>query len=85
MERSNQYRTAVDNSKNFQCTKCMHRGTEPYPAVSFLHKFSNIESVSPLKLLKEELFCYHSREKLPQITLGIGVSLSHLARTGEIK
>jgi hypothetical protein len=36
-------------------------------------------------MLAEEFICYHSRSKLPEVSLGIGVSLSRLPRTGEIR
>ena len=36
-------------------------------------------------ILKEEFLCFHSRNKLPEVSLGVGVSLSRLPRTGEIR
>ena len=39
----------------------------------------------PKAMLAEEFLCYHSRSKLPEVSLGIGVSLSRLPRTGEIR
>lgn len=36
-------------------------------------------------MLGEEFLCYHSRCRLPEVSLGIGVSLSRLPRTGEIR
>ena len=37
------------------------------------------------QLLREELLCYHTKSDLDEGTLGIGVSLSRLPRTGEIR
>jgi len=37
------------------------------------------------QLLQEELVCFHTRLKLKETTLGIGVSISRLPRTGEIR
>jgi hypothetical protein len=36
-------------------------------------------------LLGEEFLCYHTRNVLPETSLGIGISLSRLPRTGEIR
>jgi hypothetical protein len=35
--------------------------------------------------LEEEFLCFHTRNRLAETTLGIGVSLSRLPRTGEIR
>jgi hypothetical protein len=40
---------------------------------------------SPDDLLAEELQCFHTKLKLRDATLGIGVSISRLPRTGEIR
>lgn len=40
---------------------------------------------SPEDLLNEELTCFHTRMRLKDSTLGIGVSISRLPRTGEIR
>ncbi len=37
------------------------------------------------ELLGEELVCFHTKAKLKESTLGIGVSISRLPRTGEIR
>lgn len=37
------------------------------------------------ELLMEELCCFHTKAKLKDSTLGIGVSISRLPRTGEIR
>ena len=39
----------------------------------------------PKKMLADELICYHSRNKMPEVSLGIGISMSRLPRTGEIR
>lgn len=40
---------------------------------------------TPKQLLAEELVDFHTKQKLKDNTLGIGVSLSRLPRTGEIR
>lgn len=39
----------------------------------------------PYTLLEEELVCFHSRLRLAETSLGVGVSISRLPRTGEIR
>jgi hypothetical protein len=39
----------------------------------------------PKQLLLDELICYHTKLNLNEQTLGIGVSLSRLPRTGELR
>lgn len=40
---------------------------------------------SPDELLSDELTCFHTKMKLKETSLGIGVSISRLPRTGEIR
>ena len=40
---------------------------------------------TPEELLAEELTCFHTKLRLRDATLGIGVSISRLPRTGEIR
>ncbi len=84
----NKYKKAVDLANEFKCTVCRHRGPiEPFPA---FNERENDESAfiilrDPKVMLAEEFNCYHSRCKLPEVSLGIGVSISRLPRTGEIR
>jgi hypothetical protein len=40
---------------------------------------------TPEELLAEELVCFHTKNRIRDATLGIGVSISRLPRTGEIR
>jgi hypothetical protein len=40
---------------------------------------------SPDELLRDELICFHTKMKLKESTLGIGVTINRLPRTGEIR
>jgi len=40
---------------------------------------------SPDELLRDELVCFHTKMKLKESTLGIGVTINRLPRTGEIR
>ena len=87
-EATNKYLKAVNDANAFKCDFCRHRGPiEPYPA--FNEKADNDEAFIELRdaktLLKEEFLCYHTRNRLPEVPLGIGVSLSRLPRTGELR
>jgi ubiquitin-protein ligase len=71
----------------FKCSQCKHNGSSnPYPPFP---KISN-ENV---KLTKEqyrqekknEICCYHRKTNFEEGPLGIGISISKIPRTGEIK
>lgn len=87
-DETNKYKKAVDLANEYQCEVCRHRGPiEAYPPFPIVE---NIEAAftilrDPKVVLKEEFLCYHSRAKLPEVALGIGVSMSRLPRTGEIR
>jgi len=78
----------VDEANAYKCEVCRHRGPiEPYPP--FNERESDESAFILLRdaktMLAEEFLCYHSRNRLPEVSLGIGVSLSRLPRTGEIR
>lgn len=78
----------VDNANAFKCPLCKHKGPiEPYP--KFNEKEQDIQNFyiirDPKKILQEELVCFHSRVCIPDASLGIGVSITRLPRTGEIR
>ena len=84
----NPYKKAVDLANEFKCPKCKHRGPiEPYPPFNDREADEDafVLAVDAQSLLKEEFLCYHSRNRLPEVSLGVGVSLSRLPRTGEIR
>ena len=88
IDERNKYKKAVDEANEYKCTVCRHRGPiEPFPAFS---EKENDESAfvvirDPKVMLSEEFLCYHTRSRLPECSLGIGVSLSRLPRTGELR
>lgn len=82
------YKKAVDRANEFKCTECKHRGPiEPFPAFNEkeVDEDAFILAEDPKSLLKEEFLCFHSKNKLPEVSLGVGISLSRLPRTGEIR
>jgi hypothetical protein len=81
---------AVRLANSYRCAHpdCNHQGPiKPYPPFSTKEKDldSFLMVKSPLELLGEELTCFHTKSKLKDSTLGIGVSISRLPRTGEIR
>lgn len=87
-EHRTKFKKAVEEANAFKCPKCSHRGPiEPYP--KFHEKDQDEDSYvvlrDPKKMLEEEFLCYHSKTKLSEASLGIGVSISRLPRTGEIR
>lgn len=83
------YKKAVDEANAFKCTITPHRGAlEPWP--KFNEKESDIDEyvlvdIDQKELLRDEYLCFHSRTKLAEASLGIGVSIHRLPRTGEIR
>jgi len=71
-------KAVVDAANAYKCARCKHRGPiEPYPP---FNSHENEESAfcfvrDPLKMIEDELLCFHSRTPLSESTLGIGVSM----------
>lgn len=87
-EMIDEFKATVDEANSFKCSKCKHRGPiEPYPP--FHQKEADLQAFcflrDPKQMIEDELLCFHSRTPLAESTLGIGVSLSRLPRTGEIR
>jgi len=81
---------AVRLANSFQCPSpdCNHMGPiKPYPPFNTkekdLDKFFMVKT--PRELLEEEFRCFHTKLHLKDQTLGIGVSINRLPRTGEIR
>lgn len=82
------YKVAVDAANAYKCTQCKHRGPiEPYPAFNPAETDESNFCIlrDPKQMLLDELICYHTRAHMPDTSLGIGVSMSRLPRTGEIR
>lgn len=81
---------AVKRANEFSCSsnECKHQGPiAPWPP--FSQKETNLGNFVMLKnesqRLQEEVVCFHTRSVLKDSTLGIGVSVGRLPRTGEIR
>jgi len=83
-----EYLAVVNEANSFKCSQCKHRGPiEPYPP--FNEKETDLQAFcfirDPKEMIESELLCFHTRTPLSEATLGIGVSLARLPRTGEIR
>ena len=79
----------IEKCNEFKCSECEHKGSSnPYPP--FLSKVED-NSIYKLseeqykKLKFEELCCYHRKTNFRESPLGLGISVSKVSRTGEIK
>jgi hypothetical protein len=80
----------IETANAYRCLhpNCPHQGPiKPYPP--FNDKDKNEKEFLMIKtskqLLAEELVCFHTRIRLQESTLGIGVTINRLPRTGEIR
>ena len=79
----------VIEMNEFRCTQCQHRGsTNPYPP--FIANENDKDAFKMTKEAydiskKEELCCYLRRVPFNETPLGLGISISKIPRTGEIK
>jgi len=87
-EWEDKFKEIVNLANSFKCPRCKHRGPiEPYPP--FNSKETDISAFcfvrDPKEMIENELLCFHTRTPLAESSLGVGVSLSRLPRTGEIR
>ena len=78
----------VENANTTRCTRSIHRGPlQPYPPFNDREKVEAefVKVRDEQTLLFEELVCFHTRDTVLDGSLGIGVSLTRLPRTGEIR
>jgi hypothetical protein len=81
---------SVKLANSFRCIhpECNHQGPiKPYPPFNSkekdLSEFLMIRSSE--ELLSDNLVCFHTKMRIRDATLGIGVSMTRLPRTGEIR
>lgn len=79
---------AVEDANRYSCTRCGHKGPlDPFPR--FDERENDLKQYictrTPEQLLADELTCYNTKTNLKDGSLGVGVSVSRLPRTGEIR
>ena len=71
----------------FKCSQCKHQGSSnpypPFPKVTKENIKLNKEQYKEEK--KKEICCYHRKTNFEECPLGLGISISKIPRTGEIK
>ena len=80
---------AVIAMGEFKCPKCKHRGSSnPYPEFFKVDQDMSLFRLSPEKYKEvklQELCCYHRKTTFLETPLGLGITISKIPRTGEIK
>lgn len=81
---------AIRLANAYRCVHpdCNHQGPiKPYPPFNQKEKdmASFIMVKKPEELLSEELSCFHTKMRIKEASLGIGISITRLPRTGEIR
>ena len=80
----------VKKSNEFKDLTVNHKGPlSPWPPFNTKEKDANnfLLDMEDMELLEEEVVCFHTRLRLSksETTLGAGVTISRLPRTGEIR
>ena len=71
----------------FKCSQCRHRGSSnPYPEFPKINEQNTKMTQEQYKeAKKKELCCYHRKVNFEEAHLGLGLSITKIPRTGEIK
>ena len=87
IENKKEIQENVNAMAEFKCSQCKHRGSaNPYPdfpKVTEQNAKLTLEQYKEAK--KKEICCYHRKTNLEECALGLGISISKIPRTGEIK
>ena len=77
----------VNAMAEFKCSQCKHRGSSnPYPEFPKVTEQNTKMTEEQYKeAKKKEICCYHRKITFEEDTLGLGISISKIPRTGEIK
>ena len=72
---------------DFKCSQCKHRGSaNPYPEFPKITNKNNKMTYNQYKeAKKKEICCYQRKITFEEGALGLGVSISNIPRTGEIR
>ena len=87
----------VDNKKliqedinamaDFKCSQCKHKGSaNPYPEFpKITENNTKLTQEQYREAKKKEICCYHRKTNFEECVLGLGISITKIPRTGEIK
>ena len=77
----------VEALSEFKCSSCKHSGSSnPYPPFPKIEKKDTKLTQQQYKEeKKKEICCYHRKTSFEENPLGLGISITKIPRTGEIK
>lgn len=78
---------AIMEMNEFVCPFCKHRGSSnPYPEFPKINEDNTKLTPEQYKeVKKQELCCYHRKTTFQETPLGLGITITKIPRTGEIK
>lgn len=80
---------AVIAMNEYKCPRCKHRGSSnPYPEFYKVDQDMSLFKLTPEKYKEvklQEICCYHRKTTFLETPLGLGITISKIPRTGEIK
>lgn len=83
------YRPMIVEANEFECQGCSHRGkVNPYPTFKDPNTYVDEDfknKKSSLELFEESLVCFHTKLTYKENSLGIGLNVERIARTGAIQ
>ena len=75
----------IQEMNAFECPQCLHKGSsDPFPPLPKTKKF-NLTSEEYKQVRKSEICCFYRKLNFQEAPLGIGISISKIPRTGEIR
>ena len=80
-------KTLLEYLSSFKCYQCDHKGTtDPYPKFPEDEKLNTkLTSEQYQKEKNNEICCCYTRENFEKCSLGLGINISLIPRTGELK
>ena len=75
----------IQEMNGFECPQCLHKGSsDPFPPLPKTKK-NNLTNEEYKQVRKSEICCYYRKLNFQEAPLGIGISISKIPRTGEIR
>jgi ubiquitin-protein ligase len=87
IENKKQIQEEINAMAEFKCPLCKHRGSSnPYPDFpKITEQNTKLTQEQYKEAKKKEICCYHRKTNFEEGPLGLGISISKIPRTGEIK
>jgi len=87
LDNKKQIQENVNAMAEFKCSQCKHRGSSnPYPEFpKITEQNTKLTQEQYKKAKKNEICCYHRKTNFEEGPLGLGISITKIPRTGEIK